>query len=587
VLTEADKTIIPDPSQKGKENSSSGDSGKQPSDSDKGAKKTVGSLLPQSEKVGRAVYKLLDSHITEHGGTFLRGSDGSLHLLIEGKRTKLCPQRDEMGVAGLLFDACNISSLTPGAQAGIQRLVVEGYRQAGWMRLRNFSALSDDHNQLYVPIEGGKLLQISPFVTSLSNYSPAEITEVANGKNHGKFWLEHPCNAPFHWKPDTDGLAELAAFERLLVETQACSVPAMCWFVAMALGLFPYVRETCLARLILVLIGSTQAGKTSGAQRFTLLHGLGPVKGDYSTAGLAALGDIGLLVLDNKEQANFYQSFVDFLLFAATGAERGRAYSDGALRAGLPQRPVCVITSIEGVVRRELMARTVNVAYGVPGPRLRRGPLEREIKERRGSISSALMLVLQRYMQIKIRGQRTWPNPVPEFEEHFSALCDLLQAFEEVAGKPEGWAAGIVNEWNQTIFNAEIEGDALEQPLRRIIANAEKWGAVDGFKLDGFHWNGENGKLYVTSAGGLLTALQQLNIRGLVLPQTPEGLGRRLRSSKFNTITVLDCESAPNVDRLKRSKRWRPIGLWVPREADDDSMSGGDRYESAHLSSDN
>src|SRR5260370_41860599 len=100
--------------------------------------KVAKNLLPRAEEVGRAVYKLLSAHITKHSATFLRGGDGSLHLVIEGKRIRLSPQSDVIGVAGLLFDTCNISSLTPGAQAGIQRLVVEGYRQAERMRLRNF-----------------------------------------------------------------------------------------------------------------------------------------------------------------------------------------------------------------------------------------------------------------------------------------------------------------------------------------------------------------------------------------------------------------------------------------------------------------
>jgi len=83
-----------------------------------------------------------------------------------------------------------------------------------------------------------------------------------------------------------------------------------------------------------VLIGPTQQGKTSGVQRFTLLHGLGLVKGDYTVGALAGLGDIGLLVLDNKEQANFTQELIDFCLFLATGAERGRSQVDGRLRTG-------------------------------------------------------------------------------------------------------------------------------------------------------------------------------------------------------------------------------------------------------------
>jgi hypothetical protein len=99
--------------------------------------------------------------------------------------------------------------------------------------------------------------------------------------------------------------------------------------------------------------------------RFTYLHGLGDVLGDFSVAALANSGDIGLLVMDNREQQNFTQELIDFCLFLATGAERGRSYSDGTLRPRLNGRPVGVITTIEGVVKAELQARCVEVQYGV------------------------------------------------------------------------------------------------------------------------------------------------------------------------------------------------------------------------------
>jgi hypothetical protein len=35
--------------------------------------------------------------------------------------------------------------------------------------------------------------------------------------------------------------------------------------------------------------GASQQGKTTGAQRFNILHGLGDVKGDYSVAALRSL----------------------------------------------------------------------------------------------------------------------------------------------------------------------------------------------------------------------------------------------------------------------------------------------------------
>jgi hypothetical protein len=248
----------------------------------------------------------------------------------------------------------------------------------------------------------------------------------------------------------------------------------MSWFVAMHEALFPFIRDLCPARFIVVHIGSTQQGKTSGAQRFTLLHGLGEVKGDYSPAALASLGDVGLLVMDNKEQANLTQPFVDHCLYLSTGAERGRCTQDGMLRPRGVGRPVGMITTIEGMCKAELRSRCIDVQYGVAGLKLPRAPIERNIQERRHEIGSVIVMVLQRYMQIRsaMAPRLDHPHcccPVPDFEEHYSALCDLLQAYAEIAGKPKGWSDGEVRAWGKALTSSEPEEDDLEHPLSRIL----------------------------------------------------------------------------------------------------------------------
>jgi hypothetical protein len=47
-------------------------------------------------------------------------------------------------------------------------------------------------------------------------------------------------------------------------------------------------------------------------------------KGRLPVAALRSL-EHWALVLDNKEQANFYQSLIDYCLFIATGVESGRS----------------------------------------------------------------------------------------------------------------------------------------------------------------------------------------------------------------------------------------------------------------------
>jgi hypothetical protein len=324
-------------------------------------------------------------------------------------------------------------------------------------------------------------------------------------------------------------------------------------------GFFPYVRDSCAARFLLELIGPTQQGKTTGAQRFATLHGLGQVKGDFSVAALGSLGDIGLLVLDNKEQANFGQPLIDFCLFLATGGERGRAEVDGRLRTATSGRPVGMITTIEGVAKAELQSRCVEVNYGVTGAKSPREPIEQEISECRHEIGSAIMLVLQRYLKVR-NEHRPTPNPIPDFEEHFGVLCDLLRAYGEIAGNPPDWAEGIIKDWNAALSAAEPDEDDLEHPILRVLDDVDT-----GPPKLAFTHNDAKGTLYVTEAFELLTAFQKLNLRDLSLPKTAQGLSRRLRSCRFRSLTFLPTDTE-GVAALKRTAHRKPIGFFRPDE---------------------
>jgi hypothetical protein len=313
--------------------------------------------------------------------------------------------------------------------------------------------------------------------------------------------------------------------------------------------------------LVVVHLGPTQQGKTSGAQRFTLLHGLRDVTGDYSVAALNNMGDIGLLVMDNKEQANFTQQLIDFLLFLATGAERGRSREDGSMRVNR-SRPVGVITSIEGVYKAEVRARCVLVRYAVAdGRRLPRAPIEREIGERRHEIVMALVCVLRRYLEIRSEPIVS-TCPVPEFEEHYSALCNLLRAYGDTAGKPEGWSKAIIASWESALVDGEPEEDELEHPLNRIFQRDSDVIPDSRIQFENVKYKGKSGRLYHAECGVLLGILQDQNPRDSHVPRTPQGLSRRLRSAKFQSFTVLDQDSAPELPMLRRKANSRLIGFF-------------------------
>jgi hypothetical protein len=520
-----------------------------------GAEQEMPSYYPKCETSALIHETHLRAYIDGHGGQYLRDQDGSLHVILNGTRISLRDDPENDTLDGLLLDACRITTVTQIAKATIQRIRVEASRKASSISLRKFSALSEDRNRLYVPVHGGKLLVVTA----------ASIATAENGRNPDSVWVEHPEQEPFTYSAANPATA-LQHFERLVVETQACLHAEMRWFVAMQEGLFPYVRELSSGRLITVHIGPSQQGKTTGAEKFTLLHGLGHVKGDYSVPALAGLGDVGLLVLDNKEQNNFSQGLIDFCLFLATGAERGRARKDGTLRRGA-SRPVGVITTIEGVYKPELQNRCVEIQYSLTGTAIGRDALEREIHGRRNEICSAMMAVLQRYQQIRSEPRPATPNPIPNFSEDFWALCDLLRAYAQVADKPAVWSEEIISSWDRIVRQREAEEDELEHPILRVFRECylSEWGWNEAPIV----FRGQRGRLRYGSCSPLLAELQKLNLRECKLPRSEQGLGRRLRSGRFRAFKVLDEESAPELAMLKRTAKERPVGIFFP----DDSMT--------------
>ncbi len=514
--------------------------------------------LTGSEKAAYIFERRLFGYIKECRGQFLRDESGSFHLIIDDRRVPLNYARDNYGLADLMIQACGVSTINAGAQAAIQRLQVIASKNASGLRLRRFSAVSDDGLRLYVPTHGGNLLQITA----------DGMTTVPNGGNQDSFWLEHPYNSPLTYT-EGDPIPHLEQFEQLLVDTQACAVPAMRWLVAMAEGLFPFVRDLSNARLLTVHLGPSQCGKTTGARRFVLLHGLGDVKGDFSVASLGNMPDPGLLVLDNKEHSNFKQDLIDYCLFLATGAERGRSNSDGQIRTS-GTRPVGVITSIEGVPKQELQKRCAIVEYAKQPTALKLGPIEKALRENRHQIGSALMPVLRRYLQIKDT-EDGLPNPIPEFEEHFTALCLLLLAYADVAGKSREWATEIIGGWDRTLADRDAEETDLEQPMLRLFRDSAITADMNQERVT---HAGYTGNLYVTDMGYILTLLQQLNLHDLALPKTPAGLGRRLWSTNFQGLSILGEDSG--LDCLKRNKVIRPVGVFIP-DAADDAVTQDDR----------
>lgn len=507
------------------------------------------------EVQGQQYFNRLIAYITRNDGRFLRNDEGDIFVLLDGREILL--SRENVSLAGLMFAACNVSTVLAGGKIAIQRLLVHAQRAASETNFRQFSAVSRDEKRIYIPVSDDRLLQISE----------EKVQTVPNFTNMDALWIKHPKGKPFRYAGG-DPHAGLACFEELLIETLPCKRPEMRWFLAMHEGLFPLVRDFRTSQFLVVHRGATQQGKTSGAQRFNLLHGLGEIGGDASIAALSAEGDVGFLALDNKEQENLNPSLIDYLLFLATGACRKRASNDGLrVRTSDVHRPAVVITSIEGVsIRAELRERCVDVEFCVNSRKVGRETAERAISEHRDEMLAALVPVLQRFLAIR-RSRRDTPNPFyGNFDVHFTTLCDLLRAFGDVADKPEGWAEQMIVAWDRIIrqrSDGEEEESELEYHVRDVLLRATH----QDVQRKQTKLGTRTGTLYIVNrCAFLLSELQRHPGLLTRLPKNPNGLSNRLASEKFRGFQVVRENDAPEHKELKRKAGCRPIGFFIPND---------------------
>ncbi len=512
---------------------------------------------PLPEVQGQQYFKLLVAYIKKQDGKFIRNDEGDIFVLLDGREILL--SRENVGLAGLMLAACNVSTVLAGGRIAIQRLLVYAQQDASKTHSRQFSAVSTDGHRIYIPVADERLLQISE----------EKVHVVPNFTNMDSLWIKHPKGKPFNYAGGNPQ-GGLSLFERLLVETLPCKHAEMRWLLAMHEGLFPLVRDFRTSQFLVVHRGATQQGKTSAAQRFNLLHGLGEVTGDASIAALSAEGDVGFLALDNKEQENLNPSLIEYLLFLATGAGRKRASNDGLrVRTSDTHRPAVVITSIEGVaIRAELRERCVDVEFCVSNRKVGREDAERAVVEHRDEMLAAMVPVLQRFLSIR-RERRPTPNPfLGNFDAHFTALCELLRAFADVAGKPDDWAESLIAAWDRIIRqreDGEDEGSELEYHVRDVVISASAFNP--NVQLKQIKLRGRAGTLYIVKGCAfLLSELQKRPGLFGLLPKNPNGFSNRLKSEKFRSFEVLRENDALELKDLKRRAGYKPIGFFMPSD---------------------
>lgn len=165
----------------------------------------------------------------------------------------------------------------------------------------------------------------------------------------------------------------------------------------------------------------------------------------------------------------------DLLLFMATGGDSARSDPSGGLRKN-KARPVMSLTSIEGPDTAELKNRCVSASYALQIEQMKKfSPKEhlQKIKAARGTMMSALMLVLMRFLQAQGESVNREPEIVPDgaarFQDNYRAVCNLLRAFAHVAEKPADWSEGVIATWNRQLSDVELANDRLDYLIRRFI----------------------------------------------------------------------------------------------------------------------
>ena len=537
--------------------------------------------LPAHELQGAKFAAKAVNYIKHSEGCFLLATDGKYHIILHGRRIPIAAESKDF--QAFFKDACKITTLSPEARMAVQHLDIHAHKQASKMVMRGFSAMYQAaggwDSRVYVPIsEEGKILCISP----------SRISPVPNGNNIDQLWLEHPKQNPFTWCCPAD-LAEvrggLRVFEECLVNHQACKVPEMAWFVAMAEGLFPIVRDVTENRFLMLHIGEKGHGKTFAAKQSMLLHGFDDVTFDPSIAALDNQHEQGMVVLDNKENANFTTDVIDWLLRMATGGDRLRSDQHRNVHYAAP-RPIVAFTSIEGPPKDELKDRCLYVNYWLAKdtPRLDEDAYQKAIGEtHRDQIMSALACVVQDYLSVRTDPRiKQWLEgfrPIDRFNRHFWEVCYLLIAYARIMRRDtdydytaaDDWAMEHIRVWDREIrrargadaggtADAEVHVSSYEDPILYLIQERRgeprvyaDWEYPKG--------SGHRGALYAFITSALHGALVREKLPNLQIPSDVSQFGARIRGERFQRFQLLtESDGVPGHARGQR------IGIWIPQD---------------------
>jgi hypothetical protein len=526
------------------------------------------------------------NYVSSRNAKFIEDEEDGLQIQMDGKFLSLDPGKPGQPNVGLysLFSKFGMAgTATQIGRATLAAFQTLAYAHAGdgKTRVRPFSAISEDSKRIYLPQSDGALC-----------ISCDKISLEQNTLNQDGFRIEPAKDQQVFTYTPGDPREGLQDFERAVIEPMALRVPEMGYLLAMQLVFFPFLRSEHQDRFICLLKGPSGHGKSTAARFISRLHGWQELRGDYSVSAVSSLGDCGLVLLDNKEQKNLEPKMVDWLLFASTGGERGRANRGGGLRDSSSGRPIVAMTSIEGVSQVEAVNRCLEFEFRLSDeerPEFSERLVTRRLLANRDKIWSALAHVLQKYLEYSHGGLTSYSPPPPpkaveRFGDNWRTICELLYAYGKVAGKNEDWVDHIVGIWVSELSEKDVRNEGLSYPIRKYVdhmintaRHAKDDEIYSGFKSpEGkltqemiwapVSYQGEAGKLYVTQVGAIQSWARS---RDLPIPKDTV-LGARLSEVDSPDLRVLRAEDVKGEsdeklwELLKRRSDFRPVGFFVP-----------------------
>lgn len=498
---------------------------------------------PGPEQEGARIFQRVLTRIRKENYRFVRSSSGAPSLAVADALIDLRPSSENIALIRLLVSLGDVTLASLTGRIVSQRLVA--YAHAHMYHCQHASLAAWDGTRLLVPIKSGSLLRIS-----------SEAVDIVPNGSHAR-WVTHPRNEPFDLTPSAivaNGKRGLLLFEELIVKQLTCGT-GMAWLAALSEAAVPFVRDALPDRPIVVHQGPPGAGKTTGAGLILRLLDLGRVRGDISIAGLSG-DDPGIVVIDNVEHRNLTGAMTDYLLLAATGAEKVRATKAGN-SFSTNNRPIVALTTVEGITSEDLRRRSIVVEHLAPQLSRPRGDLEGAVLANRNGILCGVFLALQTLIQNGVSRHQWKPTKDAGFHEYFSVLAGLLYACEQLLGRV-GWAEALLAEIAETMASRRAEGGEDDTEISILKATGRL-----PYSLP-YKYRDVEGRLFITTYSELLAAMASTRSPEASLPRTPKGLSARLAAARWTDLTVMQPEMAPDVPALKRTSGQRNVGIFVP-----------------------